>query len=450
MNDPAAATRQPRRRRWLIPLGVSLLIVATMAALAGWWLQPRQATALLLRQLGNSLGLQLHADGPNEYRLRGTPQLVLRGLQVQRPGAAEPLLRAERVLVAVPWSTIRSRGRVLEIGRVELDKPQVQLAQLQAWLASRPTGDSRTPTFSDGIAIRGGQLSGDGWQLTALDLQLPELHSQKMVRPHLRGSFIAAPMRTDFDLAVAVTRPSLAAGVGIAGHIRHDQGSWRLPALLRASAPLRLHAGALALQPLRASVSGQWHSGDTLLPMAAALNARLRYADGRLQLGDAGLALRGDVTGSDPATQLVPDLDAHGALTLDKQLALRLRGQLHAWPAAWPTLPAPVGTSDLPLPFTLAYAGSTGLEDIASLQLRRDDTRFDARLRLPQVLAWFDAFQTGTPLPPLQGHLQSPRIDISGARLQGVDIRFDEPGLQESTRPRPPANAPAGAPGPSP
>ena len=31
-----------------------------------------------------------------------------------------------------------------------------------------------------------------------------------------------------------------------------------------------------------------------------------------------------------------------------------------------------------------------------------------------------------TPLPPLQGRLQAPRVEVSGARLEGVTIEFED------------------------
>ena len=81
------------------------------------------------------------------------------------------------------------------------------------------------------------------------------------------------------------------------------------------------------------------------------------------------------------------------------------------------------------MPFALDYKGSIDFADIAALELHRDATRFDARFRLPAVLAWLDDIATGTPLPPLQGALSTPRIEIAGAVLEGVDIELDDPGI---------------------
>ena len=67
--------------------------------------------------------------------------------------------------------------------------------------------------------------------------------------------------------------------------------------------------------------------------------------------------------------------------------------------------------------------------DVASLRLRRDATRFDARFRLPEMLAWLDDVATGTPLPPLRGSLSTPKLEVAGATLEGVEIELDDPAI---------------------
>src|SRR3546814_20386177 len=64
----------------------------------------------------------------------------------REPGAATPLLRARRVYVSVPWSTVRSRGAQLAITRIELDAPVIALPPPQHSLPARPPGASPLPT----------------------------------------------------------------------------------------------------------------------------------------------------------------------------------------------------------------------------------------------------------------------------------------------------------------
>ena len=82
------------------------------------------------------------------------------------------------------------------------------------------------------------------------------------------------------------------------------------------------------------------------------------------------------------------------------------------------------------MPFHLAYSGKPDLSGQATLQLSRDDARFDGRFRPADVATWMAA-GNGNPLPPLDGHLVAPRIDVAGAALQGVDVTLDDPAVAD-------------------
>jgi hypothetical protein len=110
-------------------------------------------------------------------------------------------------------------------------------------------------------------------------------------------------------------------------------------------------------------------------------------------------------------------------------LIVRLDGRLPVWPEAWPALPAPVGASRAPLPFALRYAGAPELSAPIDLELRRDAVRFDSRFRLNDVLAW-TSDSAGSPIPPLDGRLSAPRLDISGATLEGVEFVVDDESIR--------------------
>ena len=77
----------------------------------------------------------------------------------------------------------------------------------------------------------------------------------------------------------------------------------------------------------------------------------------------------------------------------------------------------------------LAYAGPGDLSGIAALELQRDDTVFDGRFRLFEVMHWIDADAQGSPLPPIAGVLKTPALEISGATLEGVEVRLEDPSL---------------------
>ncbi len=415
-DNDAKPTR--RRRRWLrrlIALGIVLLLLSLLAT---WLLQPKQLVPLILDRAGKSLGLEITADGNAEARLRGEPQLIVRRLVAREPGAKTAILRAERVLLALPWSTLRNGGKDAVIKRIELDAPVLDVPALQAWLSKRPPGEeTKIPTLTDGLRIVDGRIDNNDWRIEGVAVTLPSLHPQKPVEARIRGRYVDAPTAIPFDLAVALTRPANDAGIAVFGPLTIERGDWRLPATIQLSGPLHLGEDELTVMPAKLGVSARYESGDTRLPFSLGLHGPLRFDEATWVLAPVGVALRGESP--------MPSFDAHGALALGRRLVVELDGALPQWPDAWPTLPAPVSTSTSPLPFALRYTGQPDLSGVAGLQLERDATAFDGRFRLYDVLGWIDQ-SGGSPLPPLDGHLRSPQLEISGATLEGVDIVLDD------------------------
>ncbi len=411
-----------------------LLALAVLAALLLLALlilsRPQRATALLLDRVGAALGLEITATGHNAYRLRGTPMLELRDLVAREPGAQTALLRADRVYVAVPWSTLRARGALLDATRLELDGPVLDLPALQHWLATRPPSEeTRLPSLREGLRVRDGVVQGAGWRVEGIALETRSFRPDAPLRAQLRARYLAPPLSVPMDVALALGRldallDGKASGLGIAGRVSVVHGQdWRLPARVLLSGPLRFEP-ALAVAPLRAGIAATYEAGDTKVPFALGALGPLRFDDTGVALAPATLVLHGRGAAAD--TSLVPRLQARGRIAWTQRLDLQLRGRLAGWPQAWPPLPAPLDASIAPLPFALDYAGTPDFADVARLRLARDATRFDGRFRLPAVLDWIDGFDTGNPLPPLDGMLATPRLDIAGARLQGVEISVDD------------------------
>lgn len=396
-------------------LGILLLLLSLLAT---WLLQPKQLVPLILDRAGKSLGLEITADGNAEARLRGEPQLIVRRLVAREPGAKKTILRAERVLLALPWSTLRNGGKDAVIERIELDAPVLDVPALQAWLAKRPPSEeTKIPTLTDGLRIVDGRIDNDDWRIEGVTLALPSLHAQKPVEARVQGRYVDASTAIPFDLAVALTKPANDAGVAVFGPLTIERGDWRLAATIQFSGPLHQRGNELAVVPAKLGVSARYESGDTRLPFSLGLHGPLRFDQTTWVLAPVGVALRGESP--------MPDFDAHGALALGRRLVIELDGALPQWPDAWPALPAPVSNSTSPLPFALRYTGQPDLSDIAGLQVKRDATAFDGRFRLYDVLGWIDQ-SGGSPLPPLDGHLRSPQLDISGATLEGVEITLDD------------------------
>ncbi len=438
----AEATPAPRPKRRIRHALIALCILLLLLSLsATWLLQPKQLAPLILDRAGDALGLTITADAGAEVRLRGEPQLVVRNIVAIEPGARTPILRAKRVLLSLPWSSLRRRGRDLVIERIELDAPQLDIPALRAWLAKRPPGEKTAiPTLTDGLRIVEGRIDNGDWRIDGIDVRLPSLHPQRGVNARIRGRYSDAPVakpstgkpsagnaplaststggtRIPFDLAVAMTKPASAAGIAVVGTLAIERDDWRLPMTIALSGPLRLSDDGLTLTPAKLGISARYRSGETTLPFSLGVHGPLRFSAGTWVLAPAAVALRGD--------EPIPDFDAHGALGLGRRLVIELDGALPQWPASWPGLPAPVSNSTSPLPFALRYAGRPDLSDIAGLGLQRDATRFDSRFRLYDVLGWIDQ-AGGSPLPPLDGRLRSPELEISGAVLEGVDITFDD------------------------
>ena len=418
----AAPTPRPKKRwrRVLIASGVVLLLLSLATT---WLLQPEQLVPLVLDRTGKALDLEITADGISEAQLRGQPQLVVRNIIAREPGGETAILRAERVLLALPWSSLRSGGKDPVIERVELDAPVFDLHALQAWLATRPPGeDTNIPTLTDGLRVIDGRIDNGDWRIENIDLRMPSLHPQRPVNARLRGRYVDAAtgngtMKIPFDLAIALSKPANDAGIAAVGTLAIESGDWRLPATVTLSGPLHLGDDAITMTPATLGISARYESGETRLPFSLGLHGPLRYDAGTWVLAPVDVALRGD--------EPVPSFDARGAFALGKRLVIELDGALPQWPASWPALPVPVSSSTSPLPFSLRYAGKADLTDVARLRLQRDATDFDGRFRLYDVLGWIDQVG-GSPLPPMDGRLRSPELEISGAVLEGVEIVIDD------------------------
>jgi len=405
---PSGATR-----RWLAAIG--LLLVALVFA-AYWASRPQRLSGFVVDRIADALDLDITAAGASEYRLRGTPRLVLRDVVARRHGDV-PLLRADRIDIALPWSTVRARGAELTFQRIELDRPQLDVPALQRWLATRPPSEQRTPTLTDGLRIRDGSLVNGDWGIDALFVDLPTLRAGRPVRARIRGRYAEPSTAIPFDLAVALQRPDNDAGLGVVGTVTIERKDWQLPAHVSLSGPLHLGEDDLRITPVRVAITARYRNRDTDLPFALGLHGPLQFDEATWSLAPVGIALRGD--------GVIPDLDARGALALGRKLVLQLQGRLQEWPEGWPSLPPPIGSSNAPLPFALDYVGSSALDDAASLQLARDTASFDGRFRLPEVLAWMEVPQ-GSPIPPLQGRIIAKVVEVSGAKLEGVDVRIDD------------------------
>ncbi len=393
-----------------------LLVAASLLYVA----QPQRATRLILGQLGRTLGLEITAS-TGEYHLRGSPTLSVRDVIAREPGAATPLLRAERIFLSLPWSTVRARGNDLTVERIELDRPVVDLEALQHWLQHRPPGETRIPTLTRGLRVREGSIVAAGWTVTGFTLDLPTLAPTQRVTAHVSGRYRNESLHAPFSLDLVVSTPARDAAMGIAGDVSIVHGAWRIPARIKLSGILHL-ADRWRLDHAKLAATARYESGKTTTPFALGMAGGLRGIDAGFEFAPAGVAIR--------ANGVIPTFDAHGEIALANALKLQLAGVLPAWPKAWPALPSPIAQSPSPLPFGLRYNGRSNLSDIAELELKRDATQFHGRFHALEIAAWIDATVSDSPLPPLDGQITTPSIDIAGAHLEGVHLSLDDPTIE--------------------
>lgn len=424
MNAAAPEPSVPALRRLLrITVAVALLLLVLFLA---WLAQPPRSTAFLLKRVGAALGLEITASSDVEYRLRGTPQLVLHDVVARQPDARTAVLRAKRVLLALPWSTLRARGADLTIERIELDAPVFDLPAFQRWQATRPPGETRIPTLTNGLLVRDGAVTNDDWRIEGLAIDVARLDPERLLCMRVRGRYLDPPLSIPADLAIAVANPARLAkrgtsGVAGVGELEFAGDGWRVPSRVNLSGPLRLGKDSALVKPVAFGMAARYESGSTRLPFVLGLHGPMAFNNATWRVVPMQVVLRGG--------SMVPDLRGRGSASLGRQLKLRLDGAIAAWPEAWPALPAPLSESSSPLPFALDYSGHIDLRDIAALELERDETRFDARFRIFDATAWANSAAQGSPLPPLSGRLTTPRIDIAGATLEGVEVDIDDPDL---------------------
>ncbi len=431
MAESGAAGPPPVRDRRAMKPAARIALLLLAAALLGllvlrWLLQPEQAGEVLLRQAGDALGLQIDAASV-DYRLRGTPELVLRDVTARQPGQQDALLAAGRVFISLPWSTIRARGADLTARRIELDAPVLDVPALQRWLATRPKAEeTRIPVLSDGLKVTEGRIKNDSWSVDGLELELPSLHPERPLRAHVRGRYLDPPIRIPANLAITVAHPRRAlagapTGIAAAGTLALAGADWRVPMQVILSGPLRLGRDSVVVRPVKLGIAARYLSSGSQLAFRLGLHGPMAFNNATWRFVPVSVVLDGDGA--------IPDARARGSLSIGRQLRLHLDGRIARWPQAWPTLPAPLAGDTRPMDFALDYRGRIAFQDLASLELRRDATRFDARFHLPAVREWTSRMDSGSPLPPLDGRLTTPLLQIAGAQLEGVEIEIDDPAV---------------------
>lgn len=229
------------RRRWL-------WLLLPLAAMAGFLVlralsQPERVTAFLLRQAEQSTGLSLELSQPADIGIWPDLHLELIGLTATAPGATAPLLRVERVEAALPWSALRAE--TLQLQRLTLVAPQLDLPAMQAWLAMNddtgPPAPLRLPEFDAALSVEGGTVVADGWALQDVAFGLPALRNGAPTVVTASGSYVTADAAHGFEFVID-TVPTV--------------GEFDI-----ALAPLAIDLAATPLRDTRLKLVGELHFG---------------------------------------------------------------------------------------------------------------------------------------------------------------------------------------------
>lgn len=152
---------KPRRRRWPFVLLALALLAGIGALVLRHYTRPEKLTALLVDQVRSQFGLGLALDGSAGFRF--LPTLRLRLPKPQAKFGDDTLLGAAAIDVAMPWRSLW--GERVEIERIEIDHPQLDLDALSSWLAARPAGGA-TPDVRFAVRVREGTLLASGEPLS--------------------------------------------------------------------------------------------------------------------------------------------------------------------------------------------------------------------------------------------------------------------------------------------
>lgn len=156
----------PRPLRLLLIICASVFGCIALTVLIALYilLQPDRFTAML-KQQARRAGLQLTLSSPASPTLFPRPALELEGITLiardtGSPATNMPILLAANGRLVLPWRTVFG-GRV-EISRMQISSPRVDLDALQAWLMRLPPQSAsvpeQIPRIATGVRIRNGSI----------------------------------------------------------------------------------------------------------------------------------------------------------------------------------------------------------------------------------------------------------------------------------------------------
>ena len=211
-------------RRSLRVLGVVAALLLVVALSSPWWFNARRVADLALAQAGIATGLDWEYDGEPALRWRPQPWLSLPGLQV-RDTTGRPVLTAERLEIALPWSTLR--GESLRVDALRIEALDIDLDAATAWWNDQPAGDVANLPRLDGLEITRGRVRWAEGALQDLELTLPRFALGESMALALRGNVVdtTESHRAPFALALQIDAVSEAGPLRLESFAIHLDGT---------------------------------------------------------------------------------------------------------------------------------------------------------------------------------------------------------------------------------
>ena len=118
-----------------------------------------------------------------------------------------------------------------------------------------------------------------------------------------------------------------------------------------------------------------------------------------------------------------PHLDGNLRWQRSGLLQLDLRSQIETWPADWPELPLPPTDAPTPTQLVLRYDGDAALHGTVVFAVMRGEDGARGTFTLNDAIEWLGD-DHASPLPPLDGSIEIPRLHLDGIEATGVRLRM--------------------------
>lgn len=363
------------RRLWFFLISFGLIV-----GVGAWWinlqLEPVRLTNTVLGKIGKELNLKFEFKGLPSYAMKPEPRLILPNFKVINPLDNKIFLSATRIEISLPWSTIL--GNTPHITRIEVDDPVLDYPGLKAWQSTRPATPFEVPTLTSGLEINHGTWRDQGYSISKIMLSLPHLEAQHLLEAELSGVFRQEKTIIGFNGTLTIAK------AGLNSEFALDSKS-------------------------------EWTIGDKPLPYHIKTTGDFASLEKSFDINAKNLGLA--------SQSPLPNLQSVLMVSLGETLKIDSSGTIAEWPKDWPTLPAPLNKQAKNIPYQLNYTGKSDFSEAIHLKIDIEKSTFRSTVKIAEIQTWVDKTD-GSPLPPLQGKFEIPRIELDGVSLEGVSIEI--------------------------